>query len=303
MLQIPLVSRGCPICGPGVPSRLFAEANVRSEDLDAFAFASRKIPEYMHWRLQECNGCTLLYADPIPAPESLSRLYRQAEFDSSGEAGYAARTYGSFLPGIAVKLPDKKGALDVGTGDGVFLKELLRNGFTQVEGIEPSSSPIAAAEPAIRQLIRQAMFRDGLIEPGSLSLVTCFQTIEHLHDPLNVCREFARILKPGGAAFLIGHNRHALSARLLGMKSPIFDIEHLQLYSKAGLNNLLEKAGFNVAWIRPFWNRYPVSYWSRLFPMPRRFKERILSRINKSALGRVVVPLPAGNMAALAFKS
>lgn len=301
-MHIELVPRGCPVCGPNVPARLFSETNAKPEDLDSFAFASRKLPEYMHWRLQLCEVCQLLYADPIPKPEDLFKLYKQADFDSSGEANLAARTYGSFLPEIAARLKDKSGALDVGTGDGVFLRELLKNGFTEVEGIEPSSSPIAAADPAIRPLIRQEMFREGVFKVNSMSLITLFQTIEHLTDPLGVCQEFARVLKPGGAVFMIGHNRKALSAKLLGMKSPIFDIEHMQLFSPTGLKNLLLKAGLEPAWIRPFWNRYPISYWSKLFPLPRGIKTKVLAGLKDSALGRIMLPLPAGNMAALAFK-
>ena len=65
----------------------------------------------------------------------------------------------------------------------------------------------AAADPSIRPLIRHDIFRPGLFPDGSFSLVTCFQTIEHLADPLSFCRDAWRALKPGGALFLIGHDR------------------------------------------------------------------------------------------------
>ena len=59
-------------------SWLFAEANMSAwEVLGRFAFASRKLPEYMHWQLWECRRCDLLYADPKRAgPEELAGLYR-----------------------------------------------------------------------------------------------------------------------------------------------------------------------------------------------------------------------------------
>ena len=37
--------------------RPFAEAKFDLDVLDGFAFASRKLPEYMHWRLVECGRC------------------------------------------------------------------------------------------------------------------------------------------------------------------------------------------------------------------------------------------------------
>ena len=191
----------------------------------------RKRPEYMHWQLAQCLCCDLLYADPAPRPDDLAALYRQADFDSRREAHSAAATYGRLLPRIVPHLPDCRGAVDVGTGDGAFLAELIAHGFNDVGGIEPSTAPIEAADPAVRPLIRHDVFHSGSFEPESLSLITCFQTIEHLADPLSFCRCAWTALKPGGALFLVGHNRRAFSAKVLGRKSPIFDIEHLQLFS------------------------------------------------------------------------
>ena len=99
--------------------------------------------------------------------------------------------------------------MDVGTGDGSFLLELLSAGFHGVVGIEPSGAPIAVAHPDVRPMIRQEVFRPGAFPEGSFSLVTCFQTIEHLDDPVALCRDALSALKPGGALFLIGHDHRA----------------------------------------------------------------------------------------------
>ena len=301
MIQISLASRPCPVCGQRDGSRLFAEANVSLDALDEFAFASRKLPEYMHWRIMECP-CDLLYADPAPPPEELAALYRDADFGSREEARLAARTYGRILRRIVPELPDRDGAVDVGTGDGVFLHELLDAGFTGVAGVEPSAAPIEAADASVRHLIHHDIFRPNSFPPGSLSLVTCFQTIEHLPDPLTFCRDAWQVLKPGGALFLIGHNRRALSAKLLGRKSPIFDIEHLQLFSPASIHHLLTVAGFSRVDVRAVYNRYPIRYWAQLFPFPKAVKAPLLSFLEKSILGRPVVPMAAGNIAAVAYK-
>src|SRR5437588_9965184 len=138
-MRMDLVERVCPVCGSGDTSNVFAEANYDAGKLDEYAFASRKMPEYMHYRLISCPNCDLLYASPIPTLESLSQAYHDAAFDSAEEARYASRTYAGFLPGIVSKLPDRAGALDIGTGDGIFLAQLLRAGFSGVVGVEPSA--------------------------------------------------------------------------------------------------------------------------------------------------------------------
>jgi len=62
-----LVSRPCPVCG-ATDRRPFAPSNVDPAALGAFAFASRKLPEYMHFALVTCPTCDLLYTNPAPAP-------------------------------------------------------------------------------------------------------------------------------------------------------------------------------------------------------------------------------------------
>ncbi len=110
------------------------------------------------------------------------------------------------------------------------------------------------------------------------------------------------VLKPGGILFLIGHNRRALSAWLLGRNSPIFDVEHLQLFSPASLRYMLREAGFADVEIRRVVNCYPLSYWVRLFPFPARMKRALSGVLSALFLGRLPLPLPAGNIAAIASK-
>ena len=190
MSEIALEQRACPICETRDDTRLYASANVCWEELDRFAFASRKLPEYMHWQLGLCGHCDLVYALESPAPErALERLYRQADFASSQEARLASETYGRILDRFQHRLPDRNGAADIGTGDGTFLGELRARGFENISGIEPSSAPIELADPSVRELIRQDVLRDDSFARQSLSLITCFQTIEHLSTPLSFCLE------------------------------------------------------------------------------------------------------------------
>jgi SAM-dependent methyltransferase len=283
-------------------SRVYAEANLDPAKIGAFSFASRKMPEYMHPRLLECKACDLLYASPAATPESLASAYGEAGFDGGETSAYAARTYGRLLARFAHRLRRRDAALDVGAGDGAFLRELLRAGFRNVVGIEPSRAPVACAGPDVKAFLRQEVFRPGAFAAESFDLITCFQTIEHVDDPLALCHDACRALRPGGAFFLIGHNRRALSARLLGRKSPIFDIEHLQLFSPESFRRLLSAAGLGDGIVWRIANRYPLSYWVRLFPLPSALKSALGAVLRVSQAGRLPLALPAGNLAAVAFK-
>jgi SAM-dependent methyltransferase len=299
--QFELVPRNCPGCGAD-DGRHFANANIDPRALDAFAFASRKLPEYMHHALVVCRRCDLLYANPAPNRESLEAAYRDAAFDASDESRYAALTYASYLPRIAAELPDRIGALDIGTGDGAFLQQLEQHGFTELLGVEPSAAPIAAAKPEIRPLIRHAPFRSADFAPESLGLITCFHAIEHVYDPRALCEGSLRLLRPGGALFIVCHNRRALLARALGLQSPIFDLEHLQLFSPESGRALLTRVGFSRVEVHTVVNRYPFDYWARLSPLPGWLKPRALHLLRSSGLGRVTLAAPVGNLALIAYK-
>jgi len=297
-----MVSRTCPLCGSADRSQVFAEEAYDPRQLGQFAFASRKLPEYMHYRLMLCARCDLLYASPAPEPKNLAEAYLSAAYDSTLESRYAARTYARIMRQMLGRLCDRAGALDIGAGDGAFLKELQAYGFTEVIGVEPSAAPIDAAEDAVRPLIRHGQFSLQDLQGRQFRLVTCFQTLEHVDDPLRVCRDAYALLKEEGAMMCVVHNRFAWSAKMLGRRSPIYDIEHLQLFSRRSARLLLETAGFRNVRTAVVLNCYPANYWIRLLPLPLRIKKAVIAAAGATGVGRIPAVLPAGNLAVFGFK-
>lgn len=286
------------MCGSTDDSRIFASARFDTASLGRFAFASRKRPEHMRLRLVCCPRCDLVYASPVPSAEVLARAYEGAAFDSAVESRFAARTYGDALEPLWATLPDLDGALDIGTGDGAFLAELLDAGFSRVGGVEPSTEPLAAADARLADLIEHDIFRSDVRPVGSLSLVTCLQTIEHVPDPTDLVRDAIRLLKPGGVLALVCHDRRAPVNRLLGLRSPIVDVEHQQLFSPASVTRLLRGAGLVDVAHRTIRNRYPVRYWVRLLPLSTRGGELADRLLDRAGMGHRSLSLPVGNILA-----
>jgi SAM-dependent methyltransferase len=293
-----LTARSCPVCGSADDSRIFAEQRLDLAALDQHAFASRKRPEHMRLRLVECPTCDLVYASPVPSPEALAQAYDAAAFDSVEEARFAARTYADELRDLITDLPERRGALDIGTGEGAFLSELLGLGFADVGGVEPSRAPIDVADPAVAELIEHDVFRPGIRPPASLNLVTCFQTIEHVPDPAAFVRDAAELLAPGGLLAIVCHDRRAAINRLLSMRSPIIDIEHMQLFSPQSVGELLRRGGLQDVSHRTIRNRYPARYWARLLPLPSGARALLERGLERSGLGARPFALNVGNMLA-----
>jgi SAM-dependent methyltransferase len=300
-MKLDFIPRACPLCG-GDDAKVLVEATLDEGRLTASAFASRKLPEYMHSRMVECNLCGMLYANPVLRPETLADAYKDASFDSGAESRLAALTYRTLLEPHLKALPSRKSALDIGAGDGAFVEELLALGFADVIGVEPSKAPIEAAKPAIRGYLKCGIFAAEEFPAESLDLITCFQVIEHVWDPVKITGDALALLKPGGLFFIVAHDRRAFSARVMGTKSPIFDIEHLQLFDSPTSATLLRNAGFDSIEVSTVRNKYPVDYWIKLFPFPGPLKSAVRRLAEASGIGRRLLSLPAGNLAVIGKK-
>jgi SAM-dependent methyltransferase len=250
----------------------------------------------------ECNLCGMLYANPVLRPETLADAYKDASFDSGAESRLAAATYRSLLEPYLAAMPSRTSALDIGAGDGAFVEELLALGFRNVVGVEPSTAPIEAAKPAIRSYLKHGIFAAEQFAPESFDLITCFQVIEHVWDPVKITSDALALLKPGGLFLIVAHDRRAFSARVMGTKSPIFDIEHLQLFDRSTGVTLLRKVGFDSIKFSGVRNKYPVDYWIKLFPFPGIVKSALRRLAGTSGIGGLLLSLPAGNLAVIGQK-
>lgn len=124
-------------------------------------------------------------------------------------------------------------ALDVGAGRGISSYALARDGW-QVTALEPDPSPVVGAG-AIRQIAADAHLpievvgewgEDLPLPDATFDLVYGRQVLHHARDLPTLCKQMARVLKPGGtflatrehvifrdadlAVFLAGHPLHRL---------------------------------------------------------------------------------------------
>ena len=119
---------------------------------------------------------------------------------------------------------------------------------------------------------------------------------QHVPDPLVFCRDAAGLLAEGGVLMLVCHDWRSRVNRALGRRSPIYDIEHVQLFSAPSARVLLERSGLVDVRARGIRNRYPLSYWTRLAPLPHVVKGRALALLDGRRAGRAAISLPVGNL-------
>ena len=303
MRTVKLRNTRCAICGTeGHASELYP-ANFDLQALNPAVFSARRLPDRVHYRLVKCKTCGLVRSDPIADPALLAQLYHESAFTYTDEVADLKRTYGRYLAELDNYGARKGALLEIGCGNGFFLQQALAQGYRSVRGVEPSRAAVSQAAPEVRDSIVCDLMRPGLFAPAQFDVVCMFQVFDHVADPAALLDTCNRLLGPGGLLLLLNHNIDAVSARLLRDRSPIIDIEHTYLYSPRTLSRLLSARGFLVRDILTVRNHYTLQYIARLVPLWPRVKGILLSCLKASAIGRLPVSLPLGNLAAVAQNS
>ncbi len=291
-----MTTRSCPCCAtPASAATLFLEKRLDPSRLNALSFASRKPPEFMNHRLVRCSVCDLVFADQPPDQSALADAYHASAFDSGPEADDAAVAYLREIGPVLEALPTRDAALEIGCGTGTFLAQLQAAGFTHLCGVEPSRQAIDAAPGERQAWIREDIFRPEHFETSRFDLVVCFMTLEHVRDPGELTRAVSQLLKPGGAFVVVVHDWRAGLNRLLGRRSPIIDIEHMQLFSTRSVEHLLRAAGLTQVTSKSFANRYAIRYWARLMPLPTSVGRVLTNLLDRTGLGEQRLSVDVGN--------
>ena len=292
-----LEERTCPVCGESpAHATLFLESRIDVERLSAATFASRKVPEFMSYRLVKCSKCATIYAVAAPPAELLAGAYEEASYDTGEEALLAARAYRQALAPHLTARDFEGTAMEIGTGNGAFLTELLDLGFADVVGIEPSHAAADAAPPELRRRIRLGIFDENDFEPESLSLICCFQTLEHVRDPRDLVEAAFRLLVPGGILALVTHDYAAPINRLLGRRSPIIDLEHMQIFCRQSLDFLLTQAGYRGHCDCGLSQPLSSPLLDALLPLPASIKPAIGKALDATGIGGIHLSANVGNL-------
>lgn len=135
--------------------------------------------------------------------------------------------------------------LDLGCGDGMFLYELQRLGWT-VAGMEMDERAVEAARRFGIE-VRQGTTDAIPFPPESFSVVRMWHVLEHVRDPRTAVRNARRILRPGGELIIGVPNVACLYRWCFGPRWSGWDLpRHLSHFSPKTIRRLLEAEGFQI---------------------------------------------------------
>jgi SAM-dependent methyltransferase len=300
---VTLETRHCALCGQGAPKRQKYAATFSLDDLNAAIFSARRQPDRRHFRLVECGTCGIVYSDPACSAANLAALYSESTVTYDDQEAQIYDSYAPVLDRALGKLRRRGTFVEVGGGRGFMLRYGAEHGFSELIEIEPSADAERRFDaPSDNARFLRSIFVPGALTEGSASLVCFFQMLDHLPNPTEFVQTVYQVLEPGGVAVCVTHDTSALSARVLGEASPIYDIEHTYLFNRTNLARLFERAGFVDTDAFRIANDYALQYWLNMAPLPKALKNPLARAFERTGVGRVRFPVYMGNMGIVARK-
>ena len=206
----------------------------------------------------QCSRCQLVYVTPRLRADVLPKVYGEGYWCSPSpkDRGYAdyvgdralyLRTYEKRLRLVSRFVPTAGRALDIGCAAGFFLEVLSRHGW-QVAGVELSPEIARhAREVCGFDQVHVGELGTSSFEPNSFDLITCWDLVEHVPDPIALLRKARSLLKANGHLIIETQNVESRFARLLGHRWQHYKhLEHLYHFSGTTLQLLLQKSGFEL---------------------------------------------------------
>jgi 2-polyprenyl-3-methyl-5-hydroxy-6-metoxy-1,4-benzoquinol methylase len=243
-LKSSLQEAPCNLCGSQLSRELYPERDGIA-DFDANDLFACTSSAYGHCGpIVRCLQCGLVRQNPQPIEADLIDAYGEVE-DARYEEEATGRveTFSRALRDLMRHEPG--GALlDVGCHIGVFL-DVARSVGWQVAGVEPSRWAAERARSKGLDVTEGTLETAGL-EEGAFDVVTMWDVVEHVADPLTELKRAHRVLRPGGLLALSTMNVEALFPRLAGRRWPWYMQMHLYYFTPRTLGSMLEQAGFEV---------------------------------------------------------
>jgi len=203
----------------------------------------------------KCKNCGLVYVNPRPEKKELKEFYSSK--GGSGSVDHSRKSrINRFQKGLALinAFTEVKGKiLDVGCSTGEFLK-IARDCGWEAYGNDVDSESIRLAKERYSLDVKEQDLMECNFADNYFDVVTFFDSLEHIPDPLATLQEVRRILKQNGLVLITTPNieglfpkvTYILFAKTIGAWEHPTPPAHLYQFSMRTISKLLNRAGFSV---------------------------------------------------------
>jgi len=210
----------------------------------------------------KCLDCGVVHINPQPSREELGRYYTDDYPHFAKALGKRPGSEEEFIQPYLVrvqrlsKLAKMGTVLDVGCGDGYFLKAMAEAGW-RTKGVEPNEKVSDFARRQLGLDIFTGELGEASFDKESFDMVTMWGVLQVVSQPKQVLMETSRILKKDGVLALAVPNIGSLEASVLKEKWYLLGApRNLFSFNPLSLRRLLEDTGFAIVethYNSPYW--------------------------------------------------
>ena len=205
------------------------------------------------YHIHSCNKCKAYFLSPPPDEEKLAQAYDESYYGEKEDKfnPIIEKVLNLFryrrAKRVTKNLQTGSRILDIGCGNGKFLKYLLNFGDFKLYGIEleGNSAKRAAQIPEINLKIG-TLLNDDFAE-NTFDAISLFHVFEHLIEPRGTLATINKILKPGGSLTISFPNIDSLQSKVFKGKWLHLDPpRHLFFFKPKDFMNLMKSYGYEI---------------------------------------------------------
>jgi len=191
----------------------------------------------------QCTSCGFLYSQKVMSDADMVKNYRVSPAGKRFRQGQIVNARSNaWMIDRLVGVATLGSILDVGTGYGFLLKELMDKKPLAAVGVELSVRDARYGREELGLNIINDMLDESGLQKGSFDLVTALEVIEHTSQPIEFIRELAEYARPGGYVLILTDNFESKNVRELGAGFPKWIPDsHISHFSYKTLTQALEQ--------------------------------------------------------------
>lgn len=213
------------------------------------------------YEIIQCESCGFIHVNPVPTEKDLANIYKE-EYYTTEKPQFIERqledlewwnvVYDDRYDFFEQNLPkNRRRILDIGCGPGFFLKKGMERGWKGL-GIEPSRQAAGFAKGQGLDVLNCFLNKAWLEKSEKrFDVVHMSEVLEHIPDPLSLCKIACTLLDKGGIICVVVPNDYNPLQQILRGKKGVDPYwlappHHINYFTFNSLKNLLSRTGFEI---------------------------------------------------------
>jgi ubiquinone/menaquinone biosynthesis C-methylase UbiE len=205
----------------------------------------------------QCGPCGHVFVRNRLREEILLSLYAASETDrldrivqqSPQHRDYWGKVYRKYLRLLSAHGTGNKNLLDVGCGDGEFLRCCKRHARYALHGVDFAENTYRSLMALVgkENYYFKQKFEDIDFHGKQFRVVTFWGVLEHLSDPTSALRKCRNILDDAGVVLALIPNLHSRAFKILGVNVPTLNPrEHFHFFTPKSFSRLCRNTGLSI---------------------------------------------------------